>query len=216
MVHEFGHLERNRAGFGAFLLFVACVLPLSRAQEPLVEVRAPDEDPKLGERLIRKAVKGGEDDVMERIAELMSDAARRLEVQLDATAETQSVQKNVLGELDRAIKVAASRRRPKPQPQTSSSSDRREGSKQAPKDKPSMKGKTEIADAPTEDQTRQAEATPAPSDLVGGALKESRRSWGTLPDRERDEIIQGLGEGYVEKYRAWIEKYYRALQENDH
>ena len=49
---------------------------------------------------------------------------------------------------------------------------------------------------------------------VRGDLQETRRSWGLLPQRERDEMIQGSSEGYIERYREWIERYYRALQES--
>jgi hypothetical protein len=40
-----------------------------------------------------------------------------------------------------------------------------------------------------------------------------RRSWGHLPQRDREEVIQGIGEACLERYRVWIERYYRALQE---
>lgn len=204
--------------FAMAIGFAICAKPLfaQELQEVKVEVPQQDDDPKLGEKLIRKAVKGEDEDVMDRIAELMAKAAERLEVQLDASKETQTVQQDVLKELDKAIKVAAAQRRPKPQPQQSSSSDRREASKQQSKDKPKSKDQQgAAADASSNNESKQAEQAKAAGDLTGGSLKESRRTWGALPDRERDEIIQGLGEGYVEKYKAWIEKYYRALQEND-
>jgi len=41
-----------------------------------------------------------------------------------------------------------------------------------------------------------------------------RRGWGALPDRQRDEVIQGFSEQFLESYRIWIERYYRALQES--
>lgn len=50
----------------------------------------------------------------------------------------------------------------------------------------------------------------APAD---GDIHELRRTWGHLPMREREEIIQGIGESFLERYRDWIERYYRALQE---
>jgi hypothetical protein len=49
----------------------------------------------------------------------------------------------------------------------------------------------------------------------GGDLQDLRRAWGHLPMREREEIIQGVGERYLERYRDWIERYYRTLQETD-
>ena len=32
--------------------------------------------------------------------------------------------------------------------------------------------------------------------------------------REREEVIQGVSERYLERYRVWIERYYQALQES--
>ena len=47
----------------------------------------------------------------------------------------------------------------------------------------------------------------------GGDLDARRRAWGHLPMRERDEILQGLSDQYLQRYRVWIERYYKALQE---
>ncbi len=33
--------------------------------------------------------------------------------------------------------------------------------------------------------------------------------------REREEIIQGIAESFLERYRDRIERYYRALQETE-
>lgn len=40
-------------------------------------------------------------------------------------------------------------------------------------------------------------------------------SWGDLPDREREEAIQFLRERFPSRYREIIERYYRALAEED-
>ena len=43
------------------------------------------------------------------------------------------------------------------------------------------------------------------------AAGEATRGWGFLPERDRDEIIQGFEETFMSKYREQIERYYRLL-----
>ena len=66
---------------------------------------------KLGERLIRQAHGDADEDVMDTILRLMSSAAQRLEIELDAGEETQAVQRQIMDQLDAAIKIAGVRRR---------------------------------------------------------------------------------------------------------
>ena len=48
-----------------------------------------------------------------------------------------------------------------------------------------------------------------------GPFRESRRGWGHLPARDRDELLQGVEEAFIEQYRPQIEQYYRALTETE-
>lgn len=173
--------------------------------------RTPDEE--LGQRLIRRALDTPEDDLMAAIIRLMHEAARRLEVEFDAGEPTQVLQQRVMDQLDDAIKEAAARRRKSNPEDPGSQSDKRQRS--PPAKKPPSKGKEQRAGAIPEPAAQSG--GPADDDPLrtasGGELKESRRGWGNLPQREREEIIQGVGENYLERYRAWIERYYRALQE---
>jgi hypothetical protein len=88
-----------------------------------------------------------------------------------------------------------------------------------PKGKPRTvdKGKrtsVDQADA-SPSSTIDARAAAAGGVSAGGELREFRRAWGHLPMREREEIIQGIAESFLERYREWIERYYRALQETE-
>lgn len=196
------------------------VLPASLAQEEAAKEKptpakgdaALDE---LGQKLMRKVIDDSPEDVMAAMIRLMGESARRLEVDFDAGEETQAVQRRVLEELDSAIKEAASRRRRSaPQDQSSASADKR----RKPADtQAGGRGKKEgegnkgagPAEGSSESATQLTEAAKS-----GGELKESRRAWGHLPPRERDEVIQGAEENSLERYRQWIERYYRALQES--
>lgn len=189
------------------------------AQEPPTGSVPPEkrEDDRLGERLIRKAVKGGDEDPMDKITHMMGEAAQKLELDLDAGEDTQKLQRSVLEELDKAIKMAAAQSRPKSQPKPGSGGDKRESPEKSGSKKHQTAGRDEQGkgDSAEASKSQSAAASMRDRDVAGGQLQESRRGWGHLPDRDRDEIVQGINEGFVEKYRTWIERYYRALQEND-
>jgi len=204
----------------AFCLALVRPPPAAHAQdEPPPEKPAPQKGDAalddLGQKLVRKAIDESEEDVMSVMIRLMGESARRLELDFDCGEETQAVQRRVLEELDSAIKEAAARtRRNKSQDASSSSDKRRKSSDQQPggqaaKENEGEKGQA-TAEGTSESATQLTEAAKA-----GGDLKESRRAWGNLPPRERDEVIQGADENSLERYRQWIERYYRALQESD-
>ena len=155
-----------------------------------------------------------DEDIMARIVALMDQTARRLEVHFDAGEETQALQREVLKQLDDAIKLAASQTRKSSAQQSTSESDRRRRRDQNKK-RNSDKSRNEKGDSKGQSaETTQAGRKPATGSANDGDdLVESRRGWGNLPQRERDEVIQGAGEKYLDRYRKWIEQYYRALQE---
>ncbi|MBI4718816.1 MAG: hypothetical protein HY763_13495 [Planctomycetes bacterium] len=193
----------------------ACLVPalvsFASAQTPPVEPNKGKGD--LGQRLIRKAADESDEDMMSGIIRLMNEAARKLEVEFEPGTDTQAIQQQVLEQLDDAIKEAASRRRMQSPDQQKSTGDmRRRPSKEPPPTKRATAAKPGAVDPNPPENT----ATPGGAEdarNTGGSFRESRRTWGQLPEREREEIIQGAGEGYLERYRAAIERYYRALQE---
>ncbi|MEK6798643.1 MAG: hypothetical protein AABZ12_06750 [Planctomycetota bacterium] len=172
----------------------------------------------LSRRLIRKAVNDSDEGIMDNVIRLMNESAKRVGVQFDAGEKTQKVQTQAVEKLDEAIKAAAMQRRPSRQPSKSVSADRR---RMQPPPKSAKKD-----DAAPSDRAARLK----PSDSVeslgpplgetdekreGGTMRELRRGWGHLPARDREEVIQGSGENCLERYRAWVERYYRALQEAD-
>ncbi len=181
--------------------------------EPQPSKQEPSEEQKqAGAKLIRKAASDADEDLMDAILRLMSEAARRLDVELDAGKETQAVQREIAQRLDDAIREAASRRRPSRTGGQTASSDKRRMPREG-------KGAAKGSNKGLADSDQPAEST-APATGVAedqrdpaGKLRDTRRSWGHLPMRERDEILQGVGEQFLEQYRAWIERYFRALQE---
>lgn len=180
-----------------------------RATEP------DNRDERLGERLIRQAAADSDEDLMGSIIRLMSEAARKLEIEFDAGDQTRTVQRRILDRLDDAIKVAASQRRPRRRTGPPSDADKRRMAKGKRRTsdqggRPTDSGPDSSSSSPTD-----AEGKPLDRESTGGDLRELRRTWGHLPMREREEIIQGITESFLERYRDWIERYYRALQETE-
>ncbi len=148
------------------------------------------------------------------VMRLMDQAARNLQIEFDAGAPTQTIQARIIDKLNEAIQTAAAQRRPTPRCQSSGGGDKRRRP-DSERDEDKRPGASpDNQDAP-DAATTQPEQGVSDGSGKDGALWESRRSWGHLPDRERDEIIQGVEEESLERYRAWIERYYRALQMQD-
>lgn len=190
-----------------------CTSAYGQQKEP--DAQREDELKKAGNRLIRKTVSATEEDVMERIIRVMNRVGRRLEVDFDTGMPTQSMQDEIVKQLDDAIAQAGAQRRSGGKSSRSSSGEKRRSSQ-----RPREGGKKQIGTGGKEGkQSRPGQVTRndanAQGGTKGGRLKESRRSWGHLPLRARDEVIQGSSEQFLERYREWIERYYRALQEVD-
>jgi hypothetical protein len=198
----------------------ACLLvPSSGTSIPVLAQAPPPTKPKsepddLSGRLIRKAVTETDEDLMEVILRLMTDSARKMEIDFDPGEPTRTLQKSIQDKIDEAIKAAAAKQRMKRQ-SPSAQSDRRR--------MPTVKKDASKRQPPKQGGSRSASSTSSTeSDSSGGAagaasdrtdLRDPRRGWGNLPQRQREEMIQGAGEQYLERYRAWVERYYRALQE---
>lgn len=215
------HARSLRSHAPVALSFLAVLLPWSAPTDAALiaagSAPRPSSDPQrraddLGQRLIRKAARNVDDDVMEKIIRAMNEAARRLEVDFDAGEETQSLQRRIVGQLDDAIKQAAMQRRRLRRAEPTASADKRRMPDRAQRRHAKRaKGSAQKRDASS--TTGGKRDVSAEGGLPGGTLRESRRSWGSLPLRERDEVLQGIGEQFLERYRAWIERYYRSLQE---
>ncbi|MFQ5461447.1 MAG: hypothetical protein ACE5E5_02340 [Phycisphaerae bacterium] len=197
------------AAFLAAMLWVGG--PPAQAQDK--PQRRGDDQERGGKRLIRKTITDRDEGIMARILRLMGDSTTRLELHFDPGEKTQKLQQKIIKELDEAIQAAAARtrkvgRRPKPT----------EGEKRKmmdPKRRPDQ-----AAGKPKRQQVDESgEAAPRGGEIRTEDAREDsrydvRRGWGALPDRQRDEVIQGFSEQFLESYRIWIERYYRALQES--
>ncbi len=170
-------------------------------------------DDDLSKRLIRKATTGTDADIMSQVTSLMSEAERRLVRDLDPGPQTQAAQEHVLQRLDDAIKMALQQR------STSRSRQVYKGERRAlpeePSDERDGKKGTGAEGGVDPGESVDAGSEPGSEQRRRGPFREARRGWGHLPQRDRDELLQGIEEEFIERYRSQIEQYYRALTESE-
>jgi len=158
---------------------------------------------------------GGEEDLMAQVLRLMHESSRKLTLDFDPGTQTQGMQAQIVERLDEAVRLAAAQQH------------RTRGEGQGAGDKRRLPKEGETGESEQDEgagregdatagggSTGAGVATESP-ERRGGPLSERRRAWGNLPPRDREEVIQGSGEGFLERYRQQIERYYRALQEAD-
>jgi len=204
---------RARRTLAAALLVIAGAA-LARGQETDAGGDEERRDSDVGERLIRDTAEGADADVMAQILRLMRDVGRLLEIEFDPGPETQAMQEKIVDRLDDAIMTAAKQRR-RARQRAAPSGDRRSRPEQSEGRPGSTSAEGRSAEESASGDPSQASSAAASTDPVRGDLLETRRSWGNLPQRERDEVIQGIDEAYLRRYRELIERYYRALQETE-
>ena len=172
------------------------------------------EEDDLSERLIRQAVGEDEGGIMAEIMRLMDRARMRLQRDFDPGPETRAVQEQIIKKLDEAID-SARRRQGKAGGQARQTGDKRQA---PPPPKPNQPGDQTAgqgqAGGKAADQADGSKGSPTRA-AATGRFREFRRGWGKLPARDRDEVLQGIDEDVLEKYRQLIERYFRTLAEDE-
>lgn len=167
--------------------------------------------------LAKRLILGEEEDreVMGRIVDRMKDVEAQLLRRYDAGAETQRIQREILKELESAIASAVRRGRGGGGSGAAGDVRRRTRGRGAERvagragGEPGATGESRGGEA-----NEKGGAVRGEKRLErGGRLRALRRGWGHLPARDREEVIQGASEKSLDRYRAWIERYYRALVE---
>lgn len=219
MNHQNNELRLKQRTYRAFYRTTGVIFLMTSLISPVRGQDSPkpvdQKDKQLGERLIRNAVETSKEDLMISILRLMNESTRLLEIEFDTGDETQNKQDTILKKLDEAIQAAAAQRRMKRSKPKQWQGDQRKNPKPG-QQKNKQTGKTQDRSAgQSSSDVDGNKGTPTETDAEGGNLNETRRSWGLLPQRQREEVIQGSREAFLERYRQWIERYYQALQESD-
>lgn len=200
----------------SFVMMLCLVWPIvagAQESQPLKEEKKPDD---LAAKLIRSTVEeSGSEDPMIAMMRDMSEIAEKLQVDFDPGEQTQAQQRQVSAKLDEAIKAAAARRRAQSQPDPKQTADKRKMSS-IKKPEPRSAEKKQAADGQAKSAAKKATAEAAEAKQHAKTdLPNARRAWGNLPQRDRDEVLQGAGEESLERFRPWIDQYFRALQESN-
>lgn len=174
-----------------------------------------EEDDDLATLLLKRA--GGENGkpVMVRILDGMADSRGQLREAYDAGEKTQAIQKKIIEGLDEAIEAAK-----KAQSSPSKDQKKDKGQKQ---DQGKSQGSKPSGSSPSSgDPQRNNAQSPAGESKAssgdkpenvdpGKPIESTKTEWGGLPDRDRNEVVQGKSEEMVPRWKAVIEKYYTAL-----
>lgn len=192
------------------LLLIAFVCP--KPADGMAWATAPQQKDKRTEDLSKRLIRGesAHTDAMGRIISRMEEVERKLTRSFDPGPETQAMQQRIIDDLDAAI-AAAVRRGARGTPGDGQPGDQRRRTRRSmgPQGAGNQAGSSQ-----SNRDTARSTSEPARSGL-SGPFRESRRGWGHLPPRDRQEVIQGLSEQSLEKFRQWIERYYKALAEGD-
>lgn len=142
---------------------------------------------------------------------LMGDVAQRLRAGRDTGLPTQRVQDEILRRLDQVIESARAQEQ---KSSSSSSSSSQSQSRQQPQPRPQPQAQKQNNPQAGEGDNR-AEATPpgGQSGKVRDLVESAAASWGALPQRVRDALLQGSGDKFSSLYQALTEEYYRRLAE---
>ncbi len=205
--------DRSRTVLSVFLAAFVALSGWAGAQDVKPPAQEPKDTDDLADRLIRRTAEGTDEDVMDLILRLMNESGRQLDIKFDPGMATQAVQSRILEKLDDAIKTAAMKRRSRSKSQPQPRTDKR-------RSKPDKSNESSAEQSGKQQSGGAAEGgedgvAPMDANSAKGALRERRRGWGRLPDRDREEIIQGADESMLERYKAWIDRYYKALQHDE-
>jgi hypothetical protein len=137
--------------------------------------------------------------------------AEQLIPERDKRAQAEQLHERIVEDLAKLIQQAEQRRAQQQASNNRRQQQSRRQSVQQPKASPGDPGQT--SDNPASDSTnrlgRAEQARPDP-ELFKGLLKET---WGNLPERDREQMLQSSRERFLPQYELLIERYYRRLAE---
>ncbi len=148
-------------------------------------------------------------DALNQAVQLMDDSADRLGRPGGTDLTTQRLQEDILRKLDQVIDSAQQNQgqgggsSSGAQQQQQQSSSNQPGKQQSGGQSTSGQGQGNTANMPS----AETDATLGPQQLLDAS------AWGSLPDRLRETLQQGLSDSFSAAYRSLTEAYYRRLAE---
>lgn len=159
--------------------------------------------------------------------ELMQDASTRLNPaggggDADTSLDTQRLQQRAIDKLDQLISQAKKQQKKKQQQKQQQKQDQQQQQDQKqqdgqqPKQEQGKPGEQQQGEQRQDGKATDANGNTLPGGQGGSlnpALDAARASWGNLPARVRDMLLQGSGEKFSTSYQQLTEEYYRKLAE---
>jgi hypothetical protein len=154
----------------------------------------------------------GEGDTFQVAVAEMRQAASLLDTKRDPGINTQRVQESVVRRLDQLIAELRDQQKKNPnsKPQNKKNDTGQEQNEQKKDQKQGQdqqqEGKNSAQQAGQKGEVKDGQRNEAP-------LSEKLAEWGNLPQKLRDELLQGMDDNYSNLYRRLTERYYRRLAE---
>lgn len=181
--------------------------PAPKPSDPAAPGAPADADPMKAELDRRLSGRQVEENFLQAVT-MMGDAARRLGGAGDAGLTTQRVQDEIVRRLDQVIEAARANQQQQSKSKSSSSSQQQQQQQPMPQQQARQQNQ------PGKDDNQGEVNPPAPqSGKVKELIESSAASWGALPQRVRDALLQGSGDRFSSLYQALTEEYYRRLAE---
>ncbi len=149
-------------------------------------------------------------DVLDRALGNMADSARLLDHQ-DPGLGTQRIQRDILARLDELIELAKQMSQQQQSSSSSSSGSRPQRSQPQPGKQP-RPAAGERRDTGSQDG-QATEPPPGREGELNTLLEQTESEWGSLPERLRETLKQGLHGFQSRLYRALSDEYYQRLAE---
>lgn len=141
----------------------------------------------------------------------MKLSAELLDVQLDTGLGTQRVQEEILTSLDTIIENA--QKMQSQSASSSSSSSQQQQQQQSPGQQQRSQSQSDQRNQQPSDSNANLEPPPREEGPINSVIEESRKEWGTLPERIRQELYQGRREKFSSIYDRLTREYYKRLAE---
>lgn len=158
-------------------------------------------------------------DQIAQAVKLMGDAATRVTDAKDVGVETQRLQEEILQKLDKIIEDAK-RQQQQQQKQQQQQDQQQQDQQGDPKDPKDPKGKQGYPKQQTGADKQSGNASGDKTGLTNtnpdGTLKpvlSGSATWGNLPPKTREQLMQGYGDTFSSMYRRMTEAYYKRLAE---
>lgn len=193
------------------LLGIPRTAPAQQSEKP-AEQQTPPDIAGQAQRDLERALRGESlGDMFQEAVKLMRDTASRIDARQDIGATTQRMQEEILARLD-AVIARAEQQSSQSQQQQQQSGQSREQQRQ-----PGQQQRQQGAEANQPQQGDAADNASASArqdaQQARGWIESATPTWGRLPVRLRDALLQGAGDTFSSMYERMTEDYYRRLAE---